>query len=301
MRGRLVLLLVLLAACRPEGNNPPSVLDVNPTVVAGFTQEAVATRNIAPPTPIPVETDTPSVNLVTPDNAQFEATATLVESELIGQSIRPSTWQTAFFIDTTNTRRNLSDLTGKVVVLQTLSTLCDACVEQTVEIADAAQQMANFGNTENIIFLSLSTSANDSIEDVINYQVENAITDNPNVEWIGATASRDLIRELENTFGENVASPFTSLVIFLDSEGVAHLSSVEGRVNSRRVQDIAIELLLPFSPDEVVTEEPTDAPEPTPDPEPPEPVDDSEPEEAEDDDETPEAETDDDEPADEDA
>ncbi|MCL4875610.1 MAG: SCO family protein [Anaerolineae bacterium] len=221
MRKYLVGLLILLAACRPDPEFAPSPLDRNDTAIALATINAVATleaistlealpTQTLPPTRV-IATIPPTLT-PTPTNAY----------EYVLSSHAPGLWRTATLIDSTGTRRTLGDFAGQVVFIQTFSSFCQLCAEQTDEIKFAVERMNAFGNIQQAVFLILSVDASDTPSVLAEYDSSHIPQLADGQTWITGVASQELLRNLRDLFGASLIDPYRGGVLLVDRDGLIH-------------------------------------------------------------------------------
>lgn len=217
-------LLILLAACRPEPEFARSPLDDNATTVAKVTLDTAKTWEAESTLQsLPTQTPPPTRVLVTlvptlpptPTN----------DYEYVLSSHSPGFWNTTFFTDSTGEKHTLEEFAGQVVFIQTFSTFCQLCAEQTNEIKLMLERLNSFGNIQQAVFLILSVDASDTPDMLAAYETSHLPQLSDGQVWITGVASRELVRSLRDLFGESIIDPYRGGILLVDRDGLIHLVS----------------------------------------------------------------------------
>ena len=155
------------------------------------------------------------------------------------ESFQPGSWGTIFLTATDGTRYNLNDFDKRVVVIQTLSTVCEFCQEQTQILAQVVSQQEALGNTTALTIITLSIDSVDTLDELEAYQEQYGLPSSDALQWMSGLASPDLISELGRTFGEDMIDENSGGFIFIDKSGFAHLSDI-GFIDTRRLDEIVV-------------------------------------------------------------
>lgn len=239
MRKTLVLwigLLIFVSACLPESEYASSPLDRNATVVAQATVnqrqtfEAIGTLQALP-------TQTPSVVQSAITTTRLNTPTPTIAYDYVLSSHTPGAWQTAFFTHGEGTRQTLEAYTGELVLIQTFSTVCQPCAEQTGEIRAAIENLNTSGNQLHGTFLMLSIDPADLPEDVAAYQAASQPVLIDGQTWQTGVASVDLIRSIRDTFGDTLVDPYRGGLILMDKDGLGHVIAIN-LMDYRQIRDV---------------------------------------------------------------
>jgi thiol-disulfide isomerase/thioredoxin len=103
----------------------------------------------------------------------------------------------------------ISDLQGKVVVIEAMAIWCVNCRWQQGEAQAALEQVAS----PNVVYISLDVDPNERPQDLAEYARREGFT------WRFAVASPDVSRSLAATFGDQILSPPATPLIILGPDG----------------------------------------------------------------------------------
>jgi thiol-disulfide isomerase/thioredoxin len=92
----------------------------------------------------------------------------------------------------------LADFAGKTVFVEPMATWCTNCRRQLGNVAAAKAQL---GNSEDVVFVSLSVETNIGNGDLANY------TEETGFDWVFAVATPEMLISLADTFGQTVTNP----------------------------------------------------------------------------------------------
>jgi hypothetical protein len=119
-------------------------------------------------------------------------------------------WRTATLHDVaTGEDFRITDLEGKVVLIEAMAVWCINCRMQQLEARAALAEVDSSG----VVYLSLDVDPNERAEDLAEYARREGFT------WRFAVASPDVSRSLAATFGEQVLSPPATPLIVLGPDG----------------------------------------------------------------------------------
>lgn len=93
---------------------------------------------------------------------------------------------------------SLADFAGKTVFVEPMATWCTNCRQQLGNVAAAKAQL---GDSEDVVFVSLSVETNIGNGDLANY------TEETGFDWIFAVATPEMLISLADTFGQTVTNP----------------------------------------------------------------------------------------------
>ncbi|MCC6604265.1 MAG: TlpA family protein disulfide reductase [Anaerolineae bacterium] len=92
----------------------------------------------------------------------------------------------------------LADFAGKTVFVEPMATWCTNCRQQLGNVAAAKAQL---GDSEDVVFVSLSVETNIGNGDLANY------TEETGFDWVFAVATPEMLISLADTFGQTVTNP----------------------------------------------------------------------------------------------
>ena len=92
----------------------------------------------------------------------------------------------------------LADFAGKTVFVEPMATWCTNCRRQLGNVADAKAQL---GDSEDVVFVSLSVETNIGDGDLANYTQETGF------DWAFAVATPEMLVSLVETFGQSITNP----------------------------------------------------------------------------------------------
>jgi len=124
-------------------------------------------------------------------------------------------WQTAEMRDVrTGETFSVSELSGRVVVVEPMAIWCASCRAQQ----DAARDALSALDSEQLVYLSLDIDPNETEPDLASYAEERGY------EWRFVLASVDVARSLAESFGDQVLSPPSTPKILVAPDGQASVS-----------------------------------------------------------------------------
>jgi len=92
----------------------------------------------------------------------------------------------------------LADFAGKTVFVEPMATWCTNCRQQLGNVATAKAQL---GDSEDVVFVSLSVETNIGNGDLANY------TEETGFDWVFAVATPEMLISLADTFGQTITNP----------------------------------------------------------------------------------------------
>ncbi|MAU01737.1 MAG: hypothetical protein CL608_31750 [Anaerolineaceae bacterium] len=92
----------------------------------------------------------------------------------------------------------LADFAGKTVFVEPMATWCTNCRRQLGNVAEAKAQL---GDSEDVVFVSLSVETNIGNGDLANY------TEETGFDWAFAVATPEMLVSLVETFGQSITNP----------------------------------------------------------------------------------------------
>lgn len=108
-------------------------------------------------------------------------------------------WKTIALTDVrTGETFTLADFAGKTVFVEPMATWCSNCRRQ---LGNVSQAKAQLGDTEDVVFVSLSVETNIGDSDLANY------TDETGFHWTFAVATPEMLVSLADSFGQSITNP----------------------------------------------------------------------------------------------
>jgi thiol-disulfide isomerase/thioredoxin len=92
----------------------------------------------------------------------------------------------------------LADFAGKTVFVEPMATWCTNCRRQ---LGNVSQAKAQLGDSEDVVFVSLSVETNIGDGDLANYTQETGF------DWAFAVATPEMLVSLVETFGQSITNP----------------------------------------------------------------------------------------------
>ncbi len=92
----------------------------------------------------------------------------------------------------------LADFAGKTVFVEPMATWCTNCRRQ---LGNVSQAKAQLGDSEDVVFVSLSVETNIGNGDLANY------TEETGFDWAFAVATPEMLVSLVETFGQSITNP----------------------------------------------------------------------------------------------
>jgi thiol-disulfide isomerase/thioredoxin len=131
-----------------------------------------------------------------------------------GQSAGPGTgddaWRTASLQDVVSGEQfRISDLLGKVVVIEAMAIWCVNCRVQQGEAQAALDQVAS----PDVVYISLDVDPNERAEDLADYSRREGF------DWRFVVASAEVSRSLAATFGDQILSPPATPLVIIGPDG----------------------------------------------------------------------------------
>ncbi|NJL94917.1 MAG: hypothetical protein HC915_14960 [Anaerolineae bacterium] len=241
-----LVVLVLLAACRPEPETAPSGLDVgrleeNQTREAQRTLVQEATRRPTQQIAAPTATPTRGLAVVTlppttplPEVAQLPA--------FLSRTVPPLDWYTANFSTLEGQAQTLRGLGGELLIVQLMSLNCPNCLDQSSELGQLALRFTGDPNVPPITFVVLSADVDAPIEGLQAYHEVYAGLRDLGVNWVAGVASANLLNGLERSFGGEMINPTTGAVFVVDEGGTAYVRDPATFVDQTTLSDIIVYL-----------------------------------------------------------
>jgi len=191
-----------------------------------------AQTRVAATLEVVTETPTPTATINPEFIVTFTPMPTVVvddENDFIGNSYTQQEWLQYNFTLTDGSGFTLEDFVGNVIVISVIQPQCGECVEQIRTVREGAEvfeeQLGNAGI--DAIFLALNVSTTTSIESLGFVAERDGYAASEELSWLTGLASQPLRSALESTFGEDIFAATNLPVIFLDQNGIAHLTNAD--------------------------------------------------------------------------
>lgn len=108
----------------------------------------------------------------------------------------------------------ISDLKGKVVLVETMATWCSNCLRQQKEVKALHDLI---GERDDFVSFGLDIDLNENAEALKNY------VDQQGFDWTYAITSDTVAREIGNLYGSQFLNPPSTPMLIIDQKGEVHL------------------------------------------------------------------------------
>jgi hypothetical protein len=123
-------------------------------------------------------------------------------------------WFSASFMNASDGKAfAINDFKGKVVLLETMAVWCSNCKSQQEQIKDLHTAM---GMPADLVTITLDIDPNENNDVLKDYVVNNGF------DWIYATASGDVSREIGKLYGDQFLNPTSTPMLIIDRKGEVH-------------------------------------------------------------------------------
>jgi hypothetical protein len=136
----------------------------------------------------------------------------------------------------------LADWRGRVMVVQTLSTVCLPCQEQTQDLRTALERLQASRNSATVVVILLSIDPFDTPDDLQAYQ-ESFGLQAEDVTWIVGVASSTLKSDLSTVFGSRLTSERSGGVFFVDKSGFGQVGLTSGSLGVTTLENSLLHLI----------------------------------------------------------
>lgn len=200
----LLAAMIVLAACATPAAPQPAA-GAEPAAPAPAVE--AKTEPTAPAATAPVEKPhTPAPSAVPPAPAPDQPAAS-------SQPAAPAWFQVALTDVNTGQRFTISDLKGKVVLVETLAVWCANCLRQQREIVKLHQQL---GQRADYVSLALAIDPNESAEMLKTHAAKHGFT------WRYAVAPAEAARAIARLYGDQFLNPPSTPMLIIDRQGGTH-------------------------------------------------------------------------------
>jgi hypothetical protein len=107
----------------------------------------------------------------------------------------------------------VTDLKGKVVLVETMAIWCSNCLRQQKEVKLLHEA---WGERDDLVTLVLDIDPNEDAADLSAYAARNGFT------WTYAVAPRDVAREIGQLYGDQFLNPPSTPMLIIDHDGEVH-------------------------------------------------------------------------------
>ena len=271
----MVVLLLLMGGLIACSSNTAEEATVNPTVIQERFQRntEIAVSTLGEQTQIAIRAGTLPVltSTATIDPARI-VTFTPVPTvnvddpnDPLGNTYSEQSWQQVPFITPDNRQIRVSDYTDMIVFIHVMDTSCENCEVVALEILDAAENLAGIAGDRLAVLISLNVNTQIRPDSFGFTMAERGLGADENLNWVLGTATDDLLAAMQYTFGEDSLNPENLPLIFVDTQGNAHISLNELQTSSF-IRDTIIGYITPEGVPTAVSTEPMaeiDLPEPS--------------------------------------
>jgi thiol-disulfide isomerase/thioredoxin len=108
----------------------------------------------------------------------------------------------------------ISDLSGKVILVETMATWCSNCLKQQQQVKSLHDLL---GNRDDFISLGISVDVNEEPEALSQYTQEYGF------DWLYTIASTDVAREISTLYGDQFLNPPSTPMLIIDRHGEVHV------------------------------------------------------------------------------
>jgi thiol-disulfide isomerase/thioredoxin len=126
----------------------------------------------------------------------------------------PAWFSHEFFNVNTGETFTISDLKGKVVLVETMATWCSNCLRQQKEVKALHDLI---GERDDFVSFGLDIDLNENAEALKNY------VDQQGFDWTYAITNDTVAREIGNLYGSQFLNPPSTPMLIIDQKGEVHL------------------------------------------------------------------------------
>lgn len=183
----MLLFVFMLAAC---GGTAPDAMEkpAEPAMLDKPTEEAMMPKD----TPVPDAMAKPTEGAMMETPAWYSASLTNVQT---GEAF------------------TISDLKGKVVLVETMAIWCSNCKKQQGQVKALHELL---GERADFVSLGLDIDPNENSDALKSY------IDGNGFDWYYAVPSVDIAREIASLYGDQFLNPPSTPMLIIDRKGVAH-------------------------------------------------------------------------------
>lgn len=104
----------------------------------------------------------------------------------------------------------ISDLSGKVILIETMAMWCPTCLSQELEVKEV---LALLGDRDDFVSIALDVDSKESAEAL------RAFTEEHELDWIFVVASPEIIRDIGNRYTAQLLNPPLAPMLIIDRNG----------------------------------------------------------------------------------
>jgi len=205
----LVSAMILISACSPVipktgemMEKPTAEMMSKPTEIM-----AVATDTM-------METPTAMME-ETADEMMTEKTPDSMVEETLGMMAKPAWFGAELTNVQTGEKFMISDLKGKVVIVENIAMWCTQCKKQQEEVKSLLESL---GMNENLVMIGLDIDKNEVAADLKTYATKNGY------KWIFSISPEAVSNEFAVLYGEQFLNPTTTPILVIDPKGEVHIT-----------------------------------------------------------------------------
>lgn len=194
----LLAALTVLAACAPAAVVPAAM----PDKMGTGTPEAMMDEKMG--------TATPDAMM---DEKMGTATPEPMMDDKGGMMDMPAWFGAALTDVRTGETFKLSDLKGKVVLVETMAQWCPKCLEQQRQVQALREQL---GARDDLVVLGLDVDPNEDAATLKTY------VEGHGFDWLYAVAPAEVAREMAQLYGDQFLNPSSTPMLIIDRDGEVH-------------------------------------------------------------------------------
>ena len=194
----LLAAMAILAACAPAAVAPAAM----PDKMATGTPEAMMDDKMGTATPDAMMDD--KMGTGTPEPMMDDK----------GGMMDIPAWFSAALTDVrAGETFKLSDLKGKVVLVENMAQWCPKCLEQQRQVQALSQQL---GMRDDLVVLGLDVDPNEDAATLKTY------VEGQGFDWLYAVAPAEVAREMAQLYGDQFLNPSSTPMLIIDRDGEVH-------------------------------------------------------------------------------
>lgn len=191
--------VLVLAACEAESTPAPT--------------DAPTQQTVDPTPTVEVNTDTDTMTDSQSAQADDVAEETVSEAEAETVAYNGAEWTRIQLTDAvTGEQFTFADFAGQTVFVHPMARWCSNCRSSQINIRDNVLSQVN---RDEVIFVSVTIEAGDSIAEMANYAASNGFN------WVFTVATPELLSALVREFGPGVTNPPSQPHFILSPDGTA--------------------------------------------------------------------------------
>jgi len=210
-------LVFVLAACAPAAATPEAMMDKPTEAVMDQPTEAVMEK------PTEAMMGTPSVEMMEtpgavmadkPTEVMMPGDPTATPDAMGSGMIETPAWFSAALSNARSGEKvSINDFKGKVVLVETFTSMCPKCDEQQAQVKALQTGM---GMNPDLVFIALGIDPMENAANLKNYADRNGF------DWIFTVSSDAVAAEIGSTYGQMFLDPASAPILVIDRKGQAH-------------------------------------------------------------------------------